>query len=50
LADFHKIKRVTNDLMEAHVIGFAMWVKAVEAKSIDRIRPSRHRPASRRPT
>jgi urea transport system substrate-binding protein len=29
-------KRVTNDPMEAHVIGFAMWVKAVEkAKSID---------------
>src|SRR5450631_2065833 len=24
-------KRVTNDPMEAHVIGFAMWVKAVEA-------------------
>ena len=23
-------KRVTNDPMEAHVIGFAMWVKAVE--------------------
>jgi urea transport system substrate-binding protein len=29
-------KRVTNDPMEAHVIGFAMWVKAVEkAKSVD---------------
>src|ERR687887_215032 len=29
-------KRVTNDPMEAHVIGFAMWVKAVEkVKSID---------------
>jgi urea transport system substrate-binding protein len=29
-------KRVTNDPMEAHVIGFAMWVKAVEkAKSIE---------------
>jgi urea transport system substrate-binding protein len=29
-------KRVTNDPMEAHVIGFNMWVKAVEkAKSID---------------
>ncbi|MEO8650825.1 MAG: urea ABC transporter substrate-binding protein [Hyphomicrobiaceae bacterium] len=29
-------KRVTNDPMEAHVIGFAMWVKAVEkAKSFD---------------
>jgi len=24
-------KRVTNDPMEAHVIGFAMWIKAVEA-------------------
>jgi urea transport system substrate-binding protein len=29
-------KRTTNDPMEAHVIGFAMWVKAVEkAKSFD---------------
>jgi len=29
-------KRVSNDPMEAHVIGFAMWVKAVEkAKSTD---------------
>jgi urea transport system substrate-binding protein len=29
-------KRVTNDPMEAHVIGFAMWVKAVEkANSTD---------------
>src|ERR1700704_5674708 len=29
-------KRVTNDPMEAHVIGFEMWVKAVEkAKSVD---------------
>ena len=29
-------KAVTNDPMEAHVIGFAMWVKAVEkAKSIE---------------
>ncbi|RXT57338.1 urea ABC transporter substrate-binding protein [Bosea sp. Tri-44] len=29
-------KAVTNDPMEAHVIGFAMWVKAVEkAKSFD---------------
>ena len=29
-------KRVSNDPMEAHVIGFAMWVKAVEkAKSFD---------------
>lgn len=29
-------KRVTNDPMEAHVIGFDMWVKAVEkAKTID---------------
>jgi urea transport system substrate-binding protein len=29
-------KRVSNDPMEAHVVGFAMWVKAVEkAKSTD---------------
>src|SRR4030081_3728982 len=29
-------KRVTNDPMEAHVVGFEMWVKAVEkAKSVD---------------
>ena len=29
-------KRVTNDPMEAHVVGFAMWVKAVEkAKTTD---------------
>jgi urea transport system substrate-binding protein len=29
-------KRTTNDPMEAHVIGFAMWVKAVEkVKSLD---------------
>src|SRR5690606_5095562 len=29
-------KRVTNDPMEAHVVGFNMWVKAVEqAKSFD---------------
>ncbi len=29
-------KRVTNDPMEAHVIGFNMWVKAVEkAKTVD---------------
>jgi urea transport system substrate-binding protein len=29
-------KRVTNDPMEAHIIGFAMWVKAVEkAKTTD---------------
>src|SRR6476660_774028 len=29
-------KRVTNDPMEAHVIGFAMWVEAVEkAKTVD---------------
>ncbi|MFX4887711.1 transporter substrate-binding protein, partial [Acinetobacter baumannii] len=29
-------KRVTNDPMEAHVIGFDMWVKAVEkAGSVD---------------
>ena len=29
-------KRVTNDPMEAHVIGFNMWVKAVEKAGIDR--------------
>src|SRR5690606_28439451 len=29
-------KRVSNDPMEAHVVGFAMWVKAVEkAQSFD---------------
>jgi urea transport system substrate-binding protein len=29
-------KKVTNDPMEAHVISFTMWVKAVEkAKSTD---------------
>src|SRR5205807_1082909 len=33
---FKNPKRVTNDPMEAHVIGFAMWVKAVEkVKSTD---------------
>jgi urea transport system substrate-binding protein len=32
----HSPKRTTNDPMEAHVIGFAMWVKAVEkVKSTD---------------
>src|SRR5881398_2440730 len=40
IADWHAFiknpKRVTNDPMEAHVIGFAMWVKAVEkAKTTD---------------
>src|SRR5881398_700064 len=40
IADWHAFiknpKRVTNDPMEAHVIGFAMWVKAVEkVKSTD---------------
>src|SRR5438132_2400897 len=40
IADWHIFiknpKRVTNDPMEAHVIGFAMWVKAVEkVKSTD---------------
>ena len=34
IADWHKFikndKRTTNDPMEAHVIGFNMWVKAVE--------------------
>src|SRR5467141_1215491 len=35
-ADTKNPKRVTIDPMEAHVIGFAMWVKAVEkAKSTD---------------
>ena len=41
-------KKVTNDPMEAHVIGFAMWVKAVEKAKIDRSgqgdrRAARHR-------
>src|SRR5207247_739280 len=40
IAEWHAFiknpKRVTNDPMEAHVIGFAMWVKAVEkVKSTD---------------
>jgi urea transport system substrate-binding protein len=40
IAEWHKFtgdpKRVTNDPMEAHYIGFNMWVKAVEkAKSVD---------------
>src|SRR5947209_16191263 len=40
IADWHAFiknpKRVTNDPMEAHVIGFQMWVKAVEkVKSTD---------------
>ena len=36
-------KRVTNDPMEAHVIGFAMWVKAVE-----KVRHHRSRQGDRR--
>ena len=31
-------KRVTNDPMEAHVVGFAMWMKAVEKAEDDRRR------------
>ena len=43
-------KRVTNDPMEAHVIGFAMWVKAVEKAKTHRSgqgdrRAARHRGA-----
>ncbi len=41
-------KRVTNDPMEAHVIGFAMWVKAVEkAKSTDPDKVHRRAPGHR---
>jgi len=37
VADLHKNpKRVTNDPMEAHVIGFDMWVKAVREGEVDR--------------
>jgi ABC-type branched-chain amino acid transport systems, periplasmic component len=44
-------KRVTNDPMEAHVIGFAMWVKAVEkVKSTDPDKVIERCPASRRRT
>ncbi len=45
-------KRTTNDPMEAHVIGFNMWVKAVEkVKSTDRRQGDRRLcPASRRRT
>ena len=38
-------KRVTNDPMEAHVIGFAMWVKAVEKAKYDRSRQGDRRAA-----
>ena len=34
-------KRVTNDPMEAHVIGFNMWVKAVEAAGTTDVDPVR---------
>ena len=44
-------KRTTNDPMEAHYIGFNLWVKAVEkAKSTDVEASSRRFPASRRRT
>ena len=39
-------KRVTNDPMEAHVIGFNMWVKAVEKAEHDRSRQGDRRAAS----
>ena len=41
-------KRVTNDPMEAHVIGFDMWVKAVEKAGIDRSRQGDRRAARHR--
>ena len=41
-------KRVTNDPMEAHVIGFAMWVKAVEKAKLDRSRQGDRRAARHR--
>ena len=41
-------KRVTNDPMEAHVIGFAMWVKAVEKAKTDRSRQGDRRAARHR--
>ncbi len=34
-------KRVTNDPMEAHVIGFEMWVKAVEKAGTTKVDPVR---------
>ena len=44
-------KRVTNDPMEAHYIGFNMWVKAVEkAGTTDPDKVIEALPASRRPT
>ena len=39
-------KRVSNDPMEAHVIGFAMWVEAVEEGELHRSRQG-HRRAAR---
>ena len=41
-------KAVTNDPMEAHVIGFAMWVKAVEKAKCDRSRQGDRRAARHR--
>ena len=41
-------KRVTNDPMEAHVIGFAMWVKAVEKVEVHRSRQGDRRAARHR--
>ena len=41
-------KRVTNDPMEAHVIGFDMWVKAVEKAEVDRSRQGDRRAARHR--
>ena len=41
-------KRVTNDPMEAHVIGFAMWVKAVEKAKTHRSRQGDRRAARHR--
>ena len=41
-------KRVTNDPMEAHVIGFDMWVKAVEKAEVDRRRQGDRRAARHR--
>ena len=41
-------KRITNDPMEAHVIGFDMWVKAVEKAGSDRSRQGDRRAARHR--
>ena len=41
-------KRVTNDPMEAHVIGFDMWVKAVEKVEVHRSRQGDRRAARHR--